>query len=57
MPSSAALGRRRSNNGGAPAVLIAIAISLVVYAISFVLLRLLSRYRELCADRSGPTSR
>ena len=28
-------------------------ISLVVYAISFVLLRLLSRYRELCADRSG----
>ena len=28
-------------------------VSLVVYAISFVLLRLLSRYRELCADRSG----
>ena len=27
--------------------------SLVVYAISFLLLRLLSRYRELCADRSG----
>lgn len=48
-----ALGRRGNNNGGAPAVLFAIAISLVVYAISFVLLRLLSRYRELCADRSG----
>ncbi|KRF36339.1 zinc metalloprotease HtpX [Nocardioides sp. Soil805] len=47
-----ALGRR-SNNGGAPAVLIALAISLVVYAVSFMLLRLLSRYRELCADRSG----
>ena len=28
-------------------------ISLVVYAISFFLTRLLSRYRELCADRSG----
>ena len=44
---------RRSNNGGAPTVLIAIVVSLVVYAISFVLLRLLSRYRELCADRAG----
>ena len=44
---------RRSNNGGAPIVLIAIVVSLVVYAISFVLLRLLSRYRELCADRAG----
>ena len=28
-------------------------VSLVVYAISFFLTRLLSRYRELCADRSG----
>ena len=28
-------------------------VSLVVYAISFLLLRLLSRYRELSADRSG----
>jgi heat shock protein HtpX len=44
---------RRSNNGGAPAYLIALAVSLVVYAISFFLTRLLSRYRELCADRSG----
>jgi heat shock protein HtpX len=44
---------RRSNNGGAPAVLIAVVISLVVYAISFFLLRLLSRYRELAADRAG----
>jgi heat shock protein HtpX len=33
--------------------LIALVVSLVVYAISFLLLRLLSRYRELCADRSG----
>jgi heat shock protein HtpX len=44
---------RRSNNGGAPAILVAVVISLVVYAISFFLLRLLSRYRELCADRAG----
>ena len=27
--------------------------SIVVYAISFLLIRLLSRYRELAADRSG----
>ena len=47
------LSRGRSNNGGVPAVLIALVVSLVVYAVSFLLLRLLSRYRELCADRSG----
>jgi heat shock protein HtpX len=46
-------GRRSNNNGGAPVVLIAIVASLVVYAISFFLMRLLSRYRELCADRAG----
>ncbi len=45
--------RNNNNGGGAPAFLIALAVSLVVYAISFVLMRLLSRYRELCADRSG----
>lgn len=46
--------RRSGNNGGgAPAYLIALAVSLLVYAISFFLTRLLSRYRELCADRSG----
>ncbi len=47
------LSRRGGNNGGGPAVLVALAVSLVVYAVSFMLLRLLSRYRELCADRSG----
>jgi heat shock protein HtpX len=47
------LSRGRSNSGGVPALLIALVISLVVYAVSFLLLRLLSRYRELCADRSG----
>ena len=34
-------------------LLAALVVSLVVYAVSFFLTRLLSRYRELCADRSG----
>src|SRR6478609_4340021 len=46
-------GRRDNNDNGVPTWLIALVVSLVVYAISFLLLRLLSRYRELCADRSG----
>src|SRR4051812_8485649 len=47
-------GRRdNNNNNGVPFWLIALVISLVVYAVSFFLTRLLSRYRELCADRSG----
>jgi heat shock protein HtpX len=49
------LGRSRGNNdsGGAIGVLAVVVVSLVVYAVSFLALRLLSRYRELCADRSG----
>ena len=46
-------GGRRDNNGGVPAWLVVLLFSLAVYAISFVLLRLLSRYRELAADRAG----
>jgi heat shock protein HtpX len=47
-------GRSRSNdNSGAIGFVVVLVVSLVVYAISFLLLRLLSRYRELCADRSG----
>jgi heat shock protein HtpX len=42
-------GRR----SGGPAFLVALVMSLVVYAVSFLLLRLLSRYRELSADRAG----
>ena len=45
-------GGRRDNNSG-PALLIIWVVSLVVYAISFLLTRALSRYRELSADRSG----
>jgi heat shock protein HtpX len=44
---------RRDNNGGLPVWLVVLVVSLAVYAISFVLLRLLSRYRELAADRAG----
>jgi heat shock protein HtpX len=44
---------RRNNNSALPAVLVALLVSLVVYAVSFLLLRLLSRYRELSADRAG----
>ena len=48
-------GGRRSNDnqGGIPVVLIIMAVSVVVYAVSFLLIRVLSRYRELAADRSG----
>jgi heat shock protein HtpX len=47
-------GRRDNNNQNAlPILLILMVVSAVVYAISFVLIRLLSRYRELSADRSG----
>jgi heat shock protein HtpX len=49
-------GRRGgdNNNGGAlPILLIVMLVSVVVYAISFLLIRLLSRYRELAADRAG----
>jgi heat shock protein HtpX len=47
-----ALSGRRGKEG-AIGVVGALVISLVIYAISFFLLRLLGRYRELCADRSG----
>ena len=34
-------------------MLVVLAVGVVVYAVSFLLIRLLSRYRELSADRSG----
>src|ERR1039457_1417838 len=47
-------GRGGNNNaGGVPIILIVMVVGIVVYAISFLLIRLLSRYRELSADRSG----
>jgi heat shock protein HtpX len=46
-------GRRDSNDNGAIVLLAIMAVSIVVYAVSFLLIRALSRYRELAADRSG----
>lgn len=47
-------GRRRDNdNNAAAAALVAIVVSVLVYLLSFVLIRSLSRYRELSADRTG----
>src|SRR3954452_7191566 len=46
-------GRRDNNNGGLPVWLGVVVVSLITYAVSFLLLKLLSRYRELSADRSG----
>ena len=43
-------GRNRRGGGG---VIVAILISLVVWVISFLLIRALSRYREFAADRGG----
>jgi heat shock protein HtpX len=45
--------RRNNQNDGIPVELIIILVSAVTYAISFLLIRGLSRYRELAADRSG----
>ncbi|QCJ46904.1 MULTISPECIES: zinc metalloprotease HtpX [Haloprofundus] len=45
-------GSRRE--GGAP-VIVAILVSLVVWVVSFLLIRALSRYREYAADRGGAT--
>ena len=43
-----------NNNGGAlPVVLVVLVVGVVTYAVSFLLIRLLSRYRELAADRAG----
>jgi heat shock protein HtpX len=46
------LGRNRDQNA-ALVVLTIVAVSIAVYAISFLLTRALSRYRELAADRAG----
>jgi heat shock protein HtpX len=53
---SGMMGGRRNNsnnNNGTPVVLIILLVSIVVYALSFLLTRALSRYRELAADRAG----
>jgi heat shock protein HtpX len=46
-------GRGGNNQNSLPIALVVLLVGMVVYAISFLLIRLLSRYRELSADRSG----
>ncbi|MFI8995655.1 zinc metalloprotease HtpX [Streptomyces sp. NPDC053542] len=47
------VGRSNRDNNAALAIVIVTAVSAVVYVISFLLTRLLSRYRELSADRAA----
>jgi heat shock protein HtpX len=47
------MGRRNNNDNGPPVVLVVLGVSIIVYAVSFLLTRALSRYRELAADRAG----
>ena len=46
-------GGRRDNNNGPPVWLIIFAVSLIVYFVSFILIRTISRYREYAADRGS----
>ena len=46
-------GNRFDGNNALPVWLLVLLVSLVTYAISFLLLKVLSRYRELSADRAG----
>ena len=46
-------GRRDSNNNQVPVWLIVLAVSVVTYLISYVLIRTISRYREYAADRGS----
>jgi heat shock protein HtpX len=46
-------GGNNNNSGALPIMLVVMLVGMVVYAISFLLIRLLSRYRELAADRAG----
>jgi heat shock protein HtpX len=46
-------GRRDSNNNAVPVWLIVMVVSIVTYALSFILIRMISRYREYAADRGS----
>ena len=46
-------GNNRDNNNQVPVWLIVFVVSMVVYAISFILIRTISRYREYAADRGS----
>jgi heat shock protein HtpX len=44
---------RRNNNNGVPVWLLVLVASVLAYVVSYLALKLLSRYRELAADRAG----
>jgi heat shock protein HtpX len=46
-------GNRNNNNNQVPVWLIVLVVSMVTYAISFILIRTISRYREYAADRGS----
>ena len=46
-------GRSSNNNNQTPVWLIVLLVSIIVYAISFILIRTISRYREYAADRGS----
>jgi heat shock protein HtpX len=46
-------GRGRDNQNVFAVIAVVMLVSMVVYAVSFLLIRALSRYRELAADRAG----
>jgi heat shock protein HtpX len=46
-------GNRGNNNNGPPVWVIVLVVSIIVYAVSYVLIRTLSRYREYAADRGS----
>jgi heat shock protein HtpX len=46
-------GRNNNNQGGVPVWLIVLAVSVVTYVISWILIRTISRYREYAADRGS----
>lgn len=47
------LGGRDDRDGGRPSIIVVYLVSLVVWLVSFLLIRALSRYRELAADRGS----
>jgi heat shock protein HtpX len=46
-------GRNNNNQNGLPVWLIVVAVAIITYAISFMLIRTISRYREYAADRGS----
>jgi heat shock protein HtpX len=46
-------GNNRDNNNGPPVWLVVLVVSIIVYFVSYILIRAISRYREYAADRGS----